>query len=229
MLLMPLAMVVRHDRTPKKGDINRFYADDYKPLIPDFQDRSTKMLSDMIARVLSEKGKLRRAVTLYFHNFSRFDGIILLRHLALYLPDDLTIKPVVRNSRIYEIAVYLLNPLKNRLILKIRDSCLLLPGSLADLADSFCPKAGGKGEIDHVNVTVDKLGINRKKYLDYLDQDILLLGRVVQKAQKIYWDEYLIDIVSEMTISSLAMTIFRMKYYDDVHPLMNNGFSFIQL
>lgn len=60
------------------------------------------MLSDMISRIITDARKQRRSVTLYFHNFGRFDGILLLRHLTLYHP-ALDVKPLVRNSRIYEI------------------------------------------------------------------------------------------------------------------------------
>lgn len=210
------------NRLPNKGCVNRFYSEDYNLLYDDFLDRSTRMLDDMIARAISEVNKIKKggAATLFFHNLARFDGIILLRHLALYLEQPYTIKPLVRNSRIYEILIHIQtgNPKKTqKLVLRIRDSCLLLPGSLADLAASFCPDAGGKGEIDHENVNIHKLGSHRDEYLDYLDQDIVLLGRIVQKAQDIYWQRYKIDIVADMTISALAMSIFRMEFYDDVN------------
>lgn len=47
-----------------------------------------------------------------------------------------------------------------------------------------------------------------------MKQDILLLGGVMQKAQEIYWTLYKLDIESKITLSSLALSIFRMKYYD---------------
>ncbi|KAF6170837.1 hypothetical protein GIB67_015789 [Kingdonia uniflora] len=46
-------------------------------------------------------------------------------------------------------------------------------------------------------------------------QDIRLLARVAMKAQEIYWTEYNIDITSCLTLSSLAMKIFRSRYYND--------------
>lgn len=210
------------NRLPNKGYVNRFYSEDYSILYENFLDRSTRMLDDMIASVLSEVHKVKKggAATLFFHNLARFDGIILLRHLALHLEHPYSIKPLVRNSMIYQILIHkeTKDPKrKNKLVLKIRDSCKLLPGSLADLAASFCPEAGGKGEIDHENVGVHKLGSLREEYLDYMDQDIVLLALILQKAQDIYWERYNIDIVADMTISALAMNIFRSEYYDDVH------------
>lgn len=47
-----------------------------------------------------------------------------------------------------------------------------------------------------------------------MKQDILLLGGVMQKAQRLYFSHYNLDIVSKITCSSLALTIFRVKYYD---------------
>lgn len=58
------------------------------------------------------------------------------------------------------------------------------------------------------------LAHHKGELLEYMKQDILLLGGVMQKAQDIYWTEYHVDIVTKRTLSSLALTIFRTKYYD---------------
>ena len=209
-------MVVRPGREPVKGDINRYYSEDYKPILADPLERSTKLLRDMVDSIISVARKHRRSISLYFHNMARFDGILILRHLVLY-HEDLHIEHTCRNSRIYEITVYSISGKNNRkrLMIRILDSCLVLPAKLEDLAVSFCPKLKGKGEIRHKSVNLDNLGENRRAYLSYLDQDILLLGHIVQRAQEIYLEEYNIDIVSVMTISALAMSIFRTTYYDD--------------
>ncbi|KAF6154759.1 hypothetical protein GIB67_032371 [Kingdonia uniflora] len=55
----------------------------------------------------------------------------------------------------------------------------------------------------------------RDKLLDYMKQDIRLLAGVVYKAQEIYWKKYGIDITSSLTLSSLAMKIYRSRYYND--------------
>jgi len=68
--------------------------------------------------------------------------------------------------------------------------------------------------------------------LDYMKQDILLLGGVMQKAQDIYWKLFQVDIESKITLSSLALTIFRLKYYDEknwpIHIPNKNEDSFIR-
>ncbi|KAM7460644.1 hypothetical protein LguiB_036035 [Lonicera macranthoides] len=47
-----------------------------------------------------------------------------------------------------------------------------------------------------------------------MKQDIRLLGGVMLKAQDLYYNQYKIDIENVLTVSSLAMRIFRMWYYD---------------
>lgn len=58
------------------------------------------------------------------------------------------------------------------------------------------------------------LASTKKSLLDYMKQDILSLGGVMHKGQEIYWKLYKIDIESKITLSSLALSIFRLKYYD---------------
>ena len=47
-----------------------------------------------------------------------------------------------------------------------------------------------------------------------MKQDIRLLGGVMLKAQEIYWTKFKVDIRNSLTLSSLALTISRMCYYD---------------
>lgn len=68
------------------------------------------------------------------------------------------------------------------MLFRFRDSLNLLPGSLNSLASSLCPELGTKGYIDHENVTLSNLASNKKTLLDYMKQDILLLGGVMRKA-----------------------------------------------
>lgn len=139
-----------------------------------------------------------------------------------------TIKPLMRNHRLYELSVYL----DNKHLFSIRDSFTLLTGSLANLANNLCPELGGKGSIEHQDLSVSNLLSQKEKLLDYMKQDILLLGGVMKKAQEIYWTEYNVDIVTKLTISSLALTVYRTMYYDDknwpIHIPSRNEDTFIR-
>jgi len=50
-------------------------------------------------------------------------------------------------------------------------------------------------------------------WIEYMKKDIYLLGGIMLKAQEIYWKEYQISISKRITLSSLALTLFRLAYY----------------
>ncbi|XP_050233250.1 DNA polymerase-like [Mercurialis annua] len=166
---------------------------------------------DLVLRISRIVRREKETLTIYFHNFSRFDGILLLKHLACHHKDKrYTLKPLMRNNRLYELAVYS----GKKMLFRFRDSLNLLPGKLSSLAKNLCPELGPKGSIPYEEVTLSNLVSLKTSLLDYMKQGILLLGGVMQKAQGIYWVLYKEDIESKITLSSLALSIFRMKYYD---------------
>ncbi|KAL0391586.1 UNVERIFIED_CONTAM: DNA polymerase [Sesamum latifolium] len=120
------------------------------------------------------------------------------------------LKPLLRNNRLYELAVYS----DKKMLFRFRDSLNLLPGKLSSLANNLCPELGPKGSIEHDKVELSNLASRKKSLLEYLKQDVLLLGGVMQKAKDRYWKLYSVDIESKITLSSLALSIFRLKYYD---------------
>lgn len=190
--------------------IDSYFSEDYSIILDSFSERSEKVLFDLIERIATIVRLEPDIHTVYFHNFSRFDGILLLKYLACHPYKSYTLKPLMRNHRLYELAVYH----ENKMLFRIRDSLNLLPSSLANLAKNLCPGLGSKGSIPYEEVTLSNLVSMKKSLLDYMKQDILLLGGVMQKAQEIYWKVYKVDIESKITLSSLALTIFRMNYYD---------------
>ncbi|KAL4553846.1 hypothetical protein LXL04_040224 [Taraxacum kok-saghyz] len=212
----------------KDMPIKTYFSEDYSILYPnDFEKRSEKVLFDLVLRI-SAQCKIHKSVkTIYFHNFSRFDGIILLKHLACK-HTKYTLKPLIRNNRLYELAVYS----GKKMLFRFRDSYNLLPSSLSELAKSLCPDLGGKGSVDHKSVKIENIGKNKDALLDYMRQDVYLLGGVMLKAQDIYWNLYKVDIESKITLSSLALNIFRLIYYDDslfpIHIPTKNEDKFIR-
>ncbi|MED6199722.1 hypothetical protein PIB30_078585 [Stylosanthes scabra] len=114
-----------------------------------------------------------------------FDGILLLKHLAWH-HTNYKLKPLMRNNRLYEIAVYS-NKIK-KLLFRFRDSLHHLPGKLDNLAKSLCPDLGRKGTIQYDEVRQSNLKEKKSQLLGYMEQDIRLLGGVMRRAQEIYWD-----------------------------------------
>ncbi|VDO13682.1 unnamed protein product, partial [Brugia timori] len=167
--------------------IRTYFSEDYYLFLPEFEERSHYMLTQFIDNLTlaAEKWKIR---TVYFHNFSRFDGILLMKHYASS-DNKYTIKPLMRNQMVYELSVYR----GKKLVLRFRDSLNLLPGSLDTLAKTLCPQLGPKGSISHEKVQVSNLKTLRPQLVPYLEQDIRLLGGVMLKAQEIYWTQFKID------------------------------------
>nr|YP_009381761.1 hypothetical protein AEK19_MT1344 [Utricularia reniformis]ART31543.1 hypothetical protein AEK19_MT1344 [Utricularia reniformis] len=58
------------------------------------------------------------------------------------------LKPLMRNHRLYELAVYS----GKKMVFRFRDSLNLLPGKLCSLAKSLCPDLGPKGSIPYEEV-----------------------------------------------------------------------------
>lgn len=152
--------------------------------------------------------------TVYFHNFARFDGIILLRYYA-DRGNQYQIKRLMRNHKLYELRVYLCE--SKKVLFPFRDSYTLLPSSLASLAKTLCPEFGSKGSIQHDSVGVSNLIEKSDELKEYLRQDILLLGGVMLKIQDIIWSKYKVDIEDVMTLSSLSIKIFRQNSFDAAH------------
>lgn len=118
----------------------------------------------------------------------------------------------MRNGELYQLEVRFES--KRRMV--FRDSLKLLPGSLSSLGQSLCPELGSKGEVDHTSVVMDNLASRKRELVEYMKQDIYLLGGIMLQAQNIYWSLYELDITTKITLSSLALTIFRKDYYNEM-------------
>ena len=207
--------------------IDTYFSEDYSLILDSFEERSTKVLSDLVKRIDTIVRQEQSTLTIYFHNFSRFDGILILKHIACH-HKSYKLKPLMRNNRLYELAVYS----GKKMLFRFRDSLNLLPGKLSSLANNLCPGLGPKGSIPYDEVRQSNLVSMQNDLLVYMKQDILLLGGVMQNAQEIYWKLYKVDIESKITLSSLALSIFRMTYYDvsnwPIHIPNKNEDTFIR-
>lgn len=110
-----------------------------------------RVFHDFLTRlaVLVKKEKLWLKV--YFHNLSRFDGILIFKFLVKH--KNYAVKPLIRDGRVFQYKVYE----GKKLLFVFRDSMLLLPSSLMELASNMCPELGTKGYMPHKDITVDML------------------------------------------------------------------------
>ena len=91
------------EQSSRKQSIQNFFSEDNQS--DSFQSRSTMMLSQFRTRLASNVKFNPSLQTVYFHNFGRFDGIILMEY---FIRDEkeYIIKPLMRNRILYQISVY---------------------------------------------------------------------------------------------------------------------------
>ncbi|MCO5560144.1 hypothetical protein L7F22_013751 [Adiantum nelumboides] len=181
-----------------------------------FKERSRLMFDDFLKGLINYS-KICGTKRVYFHNLSRFDGILLLK---LLLEDEgkWVLKPIIREHNVYQVLVYDKSCPKSP-VLDIRDSLKLLPGSLKSLAETMCPELGGKGSISHEELNEFNISERKRELIKYMEQDILILAGVLRKAQEKYWNRFHIDITNCLTVSSMAMKIYRTHYYPSTYPI----------
>lgn len=201
-----------------------FYLTDYKD--------SNDMLKAAINSILRNK---YNHYMVYAHNFSGFDGIFLLKILA----DLGHIEPLMRDGKIININLrFAINNNKQGL-LKFRDSLLLLPNSLRDLADSLKVESKSFFPFDFVNdpnVDLNYVGpipeyslwkdITKYEFeqlqqenwslknetIKYCQQDCITLHQILVEFNNLVYDRWSLNISKFPTISSLALGIYKSNY-----------------
>lgn len=136
---------------------------------------SDKMLEASVIYLMKRSYNLHRV---YLHNFSKFDGIFLVRVLSRLSNN---IDPIIRDGRIIDLRFgFVSGDGKSKYFLYFRDSYLLLPDSLGRLATNFSVNNKGLFPYAFVNqpgVSLDYVGpvpgpetfgkISREEYLIY--------------------------------------------------------------
>lgn len=92
-------MMVRPGEEINKMMIDIYFSEDYSIILDSFEERSTKVLYDLVKRIERIVRQEHEPLTIYFHNFSRFDGILILKHLACH-HKSYKLKPLMRNKTI---------------------------------------------------------------------------------------------------------------------------------
>lgn len=145
-------------------ELKSFYLSDYR--------NTTEMLESCIISLMKRKYNGYR---IFLHNFSNFDGIFLLKILVNLSADNKPLEPVLRDNQIIEFKFKFAN-----YCIWFRDSYLLLPCSLSELAKLFNVELKGIFPILFVNqesVSLDYVGqipefkyfkdITHNQYLEY--------------------------------------------------------------
>ena len=155
--------------------------------------------------------------TIFLHNLGGFDGIFLHKYVSLMFKDVdcvidefnnyISIK-IIFDGRTYT----------------FKDSLRLFPVSLNDLCKVFGVKGKSSEYISDWN-DLDYLKSNTsiiQNLLDYARQDVLCLHEALTKAQSNFLSKYNVDITSVVSLPSLALRIFRLKYLKHNIPILNH-------
>jgi hypothetical protein len=174
--------------------------------------------------------------TLYVHNLGRFDGIFLIKELARL---NYKISALWNDNSLLKIK---LSDLESKQSITILDSINLLPQSLEKLLDKFnCGLS--KGVFPHLFVDSKKLNyigpkpgfkyysltsmskveynnINnewnlKEECFKYLQNDIDGLFEIMKNVSEYYFNEYQFNITNIMTLASLSLGIFGIKFFDN--------------
>ena len=172
-----------------------------------------------------------RSWPVYFHNLNGFD----LPFIINVLLKSGRVKVIRRDSTIIEIKYYPnVNP-KN--YISIRDSFLLLPGSLDNLSKTFRvdqPKTAfphnfvNNHPLDYIGDRPDQSywptgktptgpvnnWVLKTELLDYLQSDVISLWQVIAEFTIEIHRHHHINVLKYLTLPSLAFAIYRSNYYD---------------
>lgn len=205
-------------------NVKSFFISDYKSEI--------ELIIDSFNTFKSRKYNYQRV---FIHNLSYFDGVFLLKYLSLVG----NVKPLLRNGKIYNIRLELLGNKKQKYVLYLRDSLLLLPLSLEKLGRSFNikniktifpihsvnelpldyigllpSKIYFKNDTEYENYTLNHKGTwnLKEELIKYCENDVISLHQIINKFSLEIFRLFRVDILKYLTLSSLAFAIYRSNF-----------------
>ena len=206
-----------------------FYLADYR--------NSDEMLDACIKSLLLRK---YRGYVIYLHNFAGFDGIFLLKRIAVLSPNaDI----IMKDNKIISLKVKYFN---SQYTITFRDSFLILPSSLQKLAISFDVPMKihfpillpNEVDLKYSGAFPDFKYFKKIKLLEYLElksnfekegapwvlrtevkkyceRDVETLYQVIMKFSESVFSMFRVNVLNYPTISSLSFAIFRTIYLKD--------------
>lgn len=202
--------------------------------ISDFN--SVKELMNAVLKRLLVKGNSKKNI--YIHNSSNFDLVFILKHIANY--PGVELEPIIRDGKFINLKIKYGS--KKEFFVDMRDSFLLLPVSLKDLAEQFkvstlkglfpysfvnrdnlnyvgsVPKFEFFSKINSLDYNSYKQEFVNKKWnlkteaVKYCEQDCIALYRVLETFGKFIFDLFQLNISSVSTLPSLAFKIYRAHF-----------------
>jgi len=206
--------------------------------ITSFNDNVYELFSNFIKQLLTFIKSDNKTMTVYAHNFSKFDGVLLLNHL---LPFG-EVEPLLFNGKIISIKLTILIEGDSELTkyngktIIFKDSYLLLPVSLRKLALTYkttenkgifpfnlnnifysgsFPKFEYFSKInvsEYLNISgsfSNKIWNFKDESIKYCKLDCLILYEILIKYNELVFNEFKVNIHKVLTLPALAMKIFK--------------------
>jgi hypothetical protein len=207
------------------------YSEEFKKLfIVDpilLQKDSKKAVRLLFKEYLDFMISLKKDYTIFAHNLGGYDGYFLYKEFITIVEnlEDLDCLMdgdnkfiTITNTTLYT------NDEDEECFstLTWKDSLRIFPGSL----DSICKQFNVDGKISKYNPEYNTIELfsNSKmfeEFKEYSLQDSISLYNALKTAQKLYKDNYRIDICDIVSTASLAFKIFRSHYLTREIPLLN--------
>lgn len=148
---------------------------------------------------------------IWFHNGGRYDVHFLFSPILKLCDADLDYPADLRDLRgnLLEVRAHL----SNGRTVTFRDSCSLIPGSLAGLAKDMGVTRKME-DIDIKNVSREDM-LTSKKILEYNKKDCISLHEVLTKYQSTSTKTFGTNPLHHVSASSFAKKIFFSQYYDE--------------
>lgn len=231
------------------GDMQAYcvslYDGDY---VSSFYLTEFKSPSELLERaILSIMKRKYNGYKVYLHNFSKFDGVFLLKILCK-LSDN--VKPIINDNNFIKITFKFSN-----YYLHFRDSYLLLPSSLKKLAKGFNVEDKGifpylfvnnkiidlnyKGAVPSFDKFIDldyskylnykkeiKIWDLKKECINYCNNDVIILHKIINIFSNFIFENIRLDVLKYPTLSSLAFAIYRRKFIEKYKIPIINGQMF---
>ena len=154
------------------------------------------------------------SLTIYVHNLGGFDGIFIFKYLASISNDPSMVDTIIDGSNKFITISY------NGIVFK--DSYRVFPVSLQELCGIF--NVTGKSNVykeEYSNIQVFSNPALLQEFISYGMQDSIALYNALVKAQELYHSKYQVDITTIVSLPSLALKIFRMKFLNKLIPILN--------
>jgi hypothetical protein len=154
---------------------------------------------------------------IYFHNFGKFDSTFILKWVVKNKDNIGRVDIIERNNVIYEVSLKKYN-------IRIRDSLLLIPTSLASIGETFCT-VNKKDDFKYDDIT-EIYYKDKKKVIDLCINDCKVLKEGFTNFSSLIENEFDIKLHSQLSLPSLSFNIFKNKFYNqDDHPISKNPYN----